>query len=167
MPNGAGVNSLVGATSIGAEGKMALGMSKAELRRYAAATSERDAGIAQQELNVALEDGILEPHERIELNLKQTGRLLHQNSNSAAGAGVAEHRESTYGQYKYYRYTDKRKSEIERADPVDPIAHRIKDDVTRYTERALGLHDARKGQPVVFPLTWHQEHSTRADVRRR
>ena len=40
---------------------MALGMSKAELRRYAAATSERDAGIAQQELNVALEDGILEP----------------------------------------------------------------------------------------------------------
>ena len=87
MPNGQGTNSLVCATSIGAEGKMALGMSKAELRRYAAATSERDAGIAQQELNVALEDGILEPHERIELNLKQTGRLLHQNSNSAAGAG--------------------------------------------------------------------------------
>ena len=111
--------------------------------------------------------GILEPHERIELNLKQTGRLLHQNSNSAAGAGVAEHRESTYGQYKYYRYTDKRVGETERADPVDPVAHRIKDDVTRYTERALGLHDARKGQPVVFPLTWHQEHSTRADVRRR
>ena len=166
MPNGQGTNSLVGATPL-SEGKMALGMSKAELRRYAAATSERDAGIAQAELNVALEDGILTSEERIDLSLKQTGRLLHQNSNSAAGAGVAEHRESTYGQYRYYRYTDARVSEIERADTVDAAAHRTKDDVTRYTERALGLRDARKGQPVVFPLTWHQEHVTRAQVRRR
>ena len=41
------------------------------------------------------------------------------------------------------------------ATPVaHPENHRVKDAVSTYVERALSLHDARGGNPVVFPPEW-------------
>ena len=93
-------------------------------------------------------DPNLTPAQRTEIAAKMTTRMLSANLNSSytmpRGKAVTRPSE-TYAQY--YPKSDE-------VGPVNRDKFLKKDGIKEYVEKALQLHDARQGMPVVASPIW-------------
>ena len=96
----------------------------------------------------------LTPKQRTDLAASMTTRMLSANVNSSytLPRGKALSRPSeTWGEY--YPKSDAH-------GPVNKDVHLKKDDIKTYVEKALQLHDSRKGMPVVASPIWAPKQSS-------